>query len=86
MEPVNFLPECALTPEQIKRVKGLGCPRDKRYPDVFNVRVITRNGKITPQEHRSIAEAADRFGSGEVALTTRLTMEIQGVGCAVAGG
>lgn len=79
MEPVNSSPECALTPEQIKQVKGLGCLRDKRYPDVFNVRVITRNGKITTQEHRSIAEAADRFGSGEVALTTRLTMEIQGV-------
>ena len=69
----------ALTPDDIKRVKGLGCLRDKRYPDVFNVRVITRNGKITTAEHRAIAEAADRFGSGEVAMTTRLTMEIQGV-------
>ena len=69
----------ALSPEEIKRVKGLGCLRDKRYADVFNVRVITRNGKITTEEHRAIAEAADRFGSGEVALTTRLTMEIQGV-------
>ncbi len=68
-----------LSPEEIKRVKGLGCLRDKRYGDVFNVRVITRNGKITTAEHRAIAEAADRFGSGEVALTTRLTMEIQGV-------
>ncbi len=68
-----------LTPDDIKRVKGLGCLRDKRYPDVFNVRVITRNGKITTAEHHAIAEAADRFGSGEVAMTTRLTMEIQGV-------
>lgn len=68
-----------LSPEEIKRVKGLGCLRDKRYPDVFNVRVITRNGKITTAEHRAIAEAADRFGSGEVAMTVRLTMEIQGV-------
>ena len=68
-----------LSPEEIKRVKGLGCLRDKRYEDVFNVRVITRNGKLTTAEHRAIAEAADRFGSGEVAMTTRLTMEIQGV-------
>ncbi|MBQ7841516.1 MAG: FAD-dependent oxidoreductase [Lachnospiraceae bacterium] len=68
-----------LSPEEIKRVKGLGCLRDKRYPDVFNVRVITRNGKITSAEHRVIAEAADRFGSGSVAMTTRLTLEIQGV-------
>lgn len=71
--------ETVLTADDIKRVKGLGCLRDKRYPDVFNVRVITRNGKITTDEHRAIAEAADRFGSGEVAMTTRLTMEIQGV-------
>ena len=68
-----------LTAEDIKRVKGLGCLKDKRYDDVFNVRVITRNGKITSDEHRAIAEAADRFGSGEAAMTTRLTIEIQGV-------
>ena len=71
--------EKKLSPEDIKRVKGLGFLRDKRYPDVFNARVITRNGRITTNEHRAIAEAADRFGSGQVALTTRLTMEIQGV-------
>ena len=68
-----------LSPAEIKRVKGLGCLQDKRYPDVFNVRVITRNGKITSEEHRVIAEAADRFGSGAVTMTTRLTLEIQGV-------
>ena len=68
-----------LSPEEIKRVKGLGCLQDKRYPDVFNVRVLTVNGRLTTDTHRAIAEAADRFGSGEVALTTRLTMEIQGV-------
>ena len=68
-----------LTEEQIKQVKGMGCLRDKRYEDVFNVRVITRNGKITTAEHRAIADAADKFGSGEVAMTTRLSLEIQGV-------
>lgn len=68
-----------LTSEQIASVKGLGCLRDKRYDDVFNVRVITRNGKITTDEQRAIAEAADRFGSSEVAMTSRLTVEIQGV-------
>ena len=68
-----------LTPEEIKRVKGLGCLQDKRFDDIFNVRVITRNGKITSQEHRDIAEAAEKFGSGAVTMTTRLTLEIQGV-------
>ncbi|MCD7858037.1 MAG: FAD-dependent oxidoreductase [Clostridiales bacterium] len=69
----------ALPAAEIKRVKALGCLQDKRYPDVFNVRVITRNGKITAEEHRTIAEAAERFGSGAVTMTTRLTLEIQGV-------
>lgn len=68
-----------LSAGEVKRVKGLGCLQDKRYDDIFNVRVITRNGKITAQEQKVIAEAADRFGSGEVTMTTRLTLEIQGV-------
>ena len=68
-----------ITPEDIKRVKGLGCLQDKRYEDVFNVRTITRNGRITTDEVRAIAEAADKYGSGKIAMTSRLTIEIQGV-------
>ena len=68
-----------LTPEQIKQVKGQGALQDKRYTDVFNVRTITRNGRVTTDEIRAIAEAADKFGSGKVAMTSRLTIEIQGV-------
>lgn len=68
-----------LSAEEIKRVKGLGCLQDKRYGDVFNVRVITRNGKLTTEEQVKIAEAAEKFGSSEVTMTTRLTLEIQGV-------
>lgn len=69
----------AIPSEEIKRVKALGCLQDKRYTDVFNVRVITRNGKLSAEEHRIIAEASERFGSGAVTMTTRLTLEIQGV-------
>jgi len=65
--------------DDIKRVKGLGFLRDKRYPDVFNARVITRNGKITSDQAINIADAAKKFGSGEVAMTTRQTIEIQGI-------
>ncbi|MBO7148959.1 MAG: 4Fe-4S binding protein [Clostridia bacterium] len=68
-----------LTSEQINKVKGLGCLRDKRFDDIFNVRVITRNGKITTDEQRAIAKAADLYGSHEVAMTSRQTVEIQGV-------
>ena len=72
-------PTGTLSPEEIKRVKGLGCLKDKRYSDIFNVRVITKNGKITAAEQHIIAEAAEKYGSGEVTMTSRLTLEIQGV-------
>lgn len=68
-----------LTADEIKRVKGLGCLQDKRYSDVFNVRILTRNGKITNKELLDIADAAKKFGDGCVTMTTRLTMEVQGV-------
>ena len=68
-----------LNPEEIKRVKGLGCLQDKRYDDIFNIRVITGNGHITTDEHHAIADAADKFGNGQITMTTRLSMEIQGV-------
>ena len=64
--------------EEITRVKALGCLHNKGT-DNFNVRVITRNGKVTAAEQIRIAEAAEKFGSGEVVMTTRLTMEIVGV-------
>ena len=71
--------EYTVSPEEVKRVKGMGFLQDKRYPVVFNARVITRNGKLTAAQHRVIAEACERFGSGEVTMTVRLTLEIQGV-------
>ena len=70
---------CTVPAEDVARVKGLGCLRDKTTPDRFNCRVLTRNGKITSAESKAIAEAAEKFGSGEVAMTTRQTIEIQGV-------
>ena len=68
-----------ITQEDIMRVKGLGCLRDKTTEDCFNVRVITRNGKITAEESHAIADAAVKYGSGEIAMTTRQTIEIQRV-------
>lgn len=71
--------QAAVTPEDITRVKGLGFLWDKRTPNRFNGRVITRNGKLTAEESRVVAEAAQLFGSGEITMTSRLTLEIQGV-------
>ena len=68
---------CTVSPEDIARVKGLGFLRDKLTPDCFNARVITRNGKITAAEAKAIAEAAEKFGNGELAMTSRLSIELQ---------
>lgn len=75
MQPVQF----TVSKEEIARVKGLGFLQDKLTADCFNGRVITRNGKITAQEAKIIAEAAEKFGSGEIAMTSRLAIEIQRV-------
>ena len=73
MKPIEF----TVPKEEIARVKGLGFLQDKLTADCFNGRVITRNGKITAQEAKIIAEAAEKFGSGEIAMTSRLAIEIQ---------
>ena len=73
MKPIEF----TVPKEEIARVKGLGFLQDKLTADCFNGRVITRNGKINAQEAKIIAEAAEKFGSGEIAMTSRLAIEIQ---------
>jgi len=65
--------------EEIARVKGLGFLIDKNTGNTFNGRVLTVNGRVTTDVMRAVAEAADLYGSGKVAMTTRQTFEIQGV-------
>ena len=69
---------CTIKPDEIKRVKALGFLNNKGT-DLFNARIITVNGKITAEQTKVIAEAAEKFGSGEVEFTTRLTVELRGV-------
>lgn len=69
---------CTLTPEQIKRVKGLGFLQHKGT-NKFNGRIITRNGRITKEEMQTISEAAALYGDGYIMLTTRLTVEVSGI-------
>lgn len=64
--------------DEIKRVKGLGFLQQKGT-DTFNARVLTRNGKITTQEVKMVTEAAEKYGNGEMAFTTRQTIEVQGI-------
>ncbi|MBQ2283468.1 MAG: 4Fe-4S binding protein [Agathobacter sp.] len=69
---------CTISPEEIKRVKTLGFLNNKGT-DLFNGRVITVNGKITAGQAKTIAEAAELYGSGEIEFTTRLTVEVRGI-------
>ena len=61
-----------------KRVKALGFLSNKGT-DNFSGRIITVNGKITAAQQQCIAEAAEKFGNGNITFTTRLTIEVQGI-------
>lgn len=69
---------CTISPLEVKRVKALGFLNNKGT-DLFNGRIITRNGKITAEQTAVIAEAAKKFGNGDVEFTTRLTVEVRGI-------
>lgn len=65
------------TAADIAAVKGRGFLRDKTTEDCFNARVITVNGKLTAAKLNAVAQAAEQYGSGEVAFTSRQTVEVQ---------
>ncbi|MEG2290603.1 MAG: (4Fe-4S)-binding protein [Clostridium sp.] len=67
-----------ISPENEKRVKALGFLSNKGT-DCFSGRIITVNGKITAAQNKCISEAAELYGNGIVTLTTRLTIECQGI-------
>ena len=69
---------CTLSPEDIKRVKGMGFLQHKGT-NKFNGRVITRNGRITAEECAVIADVAKRYGDGYMMMTTRQTIELSGI-------
>ena len=57
------------------------CIRDRnnRGNNLFSARVLTTNGKVTAAQHRCMADAAEKFGNGELLYTTRLSVEIPGI-------
>ena len=69
---------CTINPDDVKRVKGLGFLNNKGTDD-FNARVLTVNGNITAKQMSVVAEAAEKYGSGRVEFTTRLSIEVPGV-------
>ena len=67
-----------LTNEQITGVKARGFLRN-RGTDCFSGRVVTVAGQFTPTELRTLAECAEKFGSGNVIFTSRLAAEVVGI-------
>lgn len=67
-----------ISPAEEKRVKALGFLSNKGT-DNFSGRIITINGKLTAKQLQCVCEAAEKYGNGIVTMTTRLTLEIQGI-------
>lgn len=67
-----------VTAEQKKQVKGQGFLHN-RGTDAFSARIITENGVLNAAQLKNISEVAERFGNGQVAFTTRMTVEIPGI-------
>lgn len=67
-----------VTAAEEKAVKALGFLRNTGT-DNFSGRIITVNGKISSAQQRVIAEAAEKFGNGDVLFTSRLTIEVPGI-------
>ena len=68
----------SIHPDDIKRGKCQGF-LNYRGTVCFNARILTTNGNVSTEQLRAIAEAADRFGTGRVQFTSRMTVELPGI-------
>ncbi len=68
----------AIPASEIKRVKGMGFLHN-RGTETFSGRVLTGNGVLTAKQMEAICKAAEACGNGDVAFTSRLTVECPGI-------
>ena len=68
----------AITKEQIMNVKGRGFLQN-RGTECFSGRLVSIGGVFDASALRTIAECAEKFGSGKVIFTSRLSAEIVGI-------
>lgn len=68
----------AITAEDKKRAKGMGF-LPNRDGEHVSARIITENGVMDARQMRNLSEAAEKFGNGQIALTSRMTLELPGV-------
>lgn len=67
-----------ITPEQRKEVKGQGFLSNNDGIH-FSCRVITENGALTSAQLKNVCEISEKYGNGNISLTTRLTLEVPGI-------
>ena len=67
-----------MTELEKKALKGRGyiATRDGEH---FIARIITVDGVLTAQQMEKIAQASEQCGDGRTAMTTRMTVEVQGL-------
>ena len=68
----------ALSKEQIMQVKGRGFLLN-RGTECFSGRIVPAGGAYSADQLRTLAECAERFGSGKVIFTSRLCAELPGI-------
>lgn len=68
----------SITKEQIREVKSRGFLLN-RGTECFSGRIVTAAGLFTPEELRTVAEVAEKFGNGKVIMTSRLAAELEGI-------
>ena len=67
-----------ITMEEKKTLKGRGiilCRDGKN----FVARIVTEDGTLTAKQMDSLAQAARQFGNGQVSITSRMSVEMQGI-------
>lgn len=67
-----------ITAEQRKKVKGEGFLSNKDG-EHFSARIITENGVLTSNQIKNLYEVAEKYGNGQIAFTSRLTLELPGI-------
>jgi len=78
MEIVMTTESPKLAKTEIAAVKAQGFLHN-RGGKTFSGRILTINGRLTAEQVIALAEAARKFGSGQVSFTTRLNIEIPGI-------
>lgn len=68
----------SITKEEITAVKGRGFLQN-RGTECFSGRVVSVAGQFSAADLRTVAECAERYGSGQVVFTSRLSAEIVGI-------